>query len=280
MRALPLLLALSAAAAEPSPAYRPPYELVFENGVRVSDAPKVMRALRSLHGKYPGLFETDILQAVVFASPERGLGNVHYCREGGGEGTPCASAPARSILIDLDQLLALKDKFPGFWREGEEIEAVMFHELLHGWAYAHPAAHAEYLALGYDGRVSMFERDKHKLYKKIWALEAKIGLARWELEQAPEGGPERAAAEAALTRAEGRMESYRDRFRRRVYRYTRKRDIPRRGDLDPHAVDDGQEWFAYGGEIAFYAADPEGLLNAEERAWWAAFGPRVSVASK
>jgi len=47
-----------------------------------------------------------------------------------------------------------------------------------------------------------------------------------------------------------------------------KYKVPGRRADDRHAGDTAAEWFAYGGEIAAYAASPETLLTAEEIKFW------------
>lgn len=51
--------------------------------------------------------------------------------------------------------------------------------------------------------------------------------------------------------------------------------IPRRDENDVHATEGAAEWFAYGGEFAFYAEDPSLYLTAKEQAFWRSFEPEL-----
>lgn len=255
-----LLAAAPALAQEARPAYKPPYELVFEDGVDLLQASKILKRLKALHGEYPGLFTRDIVEKVVFASPDRGLGNCYYRDE------------ERAIIIDVDTVLTFERRYGGFHREGLSVDALLFHELLHGWAYRHPERHDEYLKEASDGRLTRFERKNHRLFKHLWAIERRMETARMRRE-AGELSPEE--AQSIIDVNQKKLEDYRPRFGLKVERFVRRTKLPARDSRDPHASDDAQEWFAYGGEITYYAREPAGLLQPKELAWWKALEPEL-----
>ncbi|OGS41566.1 MAG: hypothetical protein A2506_12665 [Elusimicrobia bacterium RIFOXYD12_FULL_66_9] len=140
MRRLPLVLALLSVCLGPAAAEKsqPPFEVVFENGVDISSASKMLRLFRTLGGEYPALVSAQIVRKVIFASPDRALGNVRYCWNPDGgvsrTGDDCGGEHL-AVLIDLDTVFSFEDKFDDFYRKGQAVEAIIFHELLHGWAY-------------------------------------------------------------------------------------------------------------------------------------------------
>ena len=305
MRRIPLALFLlavglgSARAGDAAPArYQLPFEVVYENDVDLSAAAKILRIFRDLDGRYPGLVNERIVKKVIFASPDRGLGNVKYCWNTDGAvvgGEECGTEHA-TVLIDLDTIYSFPGRYGDFYQTGKEMEAVVFHELLHGFAYTHPERLQEYEKKISDGRRTQFERKKNRLFKPLWAIERRMGEAREREEMGEdtkerylakaEGDFDRAlreerwgrvhdklsleAARASLEKDEKKMAEFGPRLGARVERYNKRKNVPRRGERDIHAIENEQEWFAYGGEIANYASAPADFLTAAELAWWKA----------
>lgn len=305
MRRLPLALVLlsaclsaaragDAAAAED---YKPPFEVVFENGVDISRASKMLRLFRKLNGDYPELVNARIVRKVIFASPDRALGNVRYCWNPDGgvsrTGDDCGGEHL-AVLIDLDTVFSFEDKFDDFYQKGKAVEAIIFHELLHGWASTHRDRLQEYERKVSDGRRTRFERKKNRLIKPLWAIERRMEAARQRIEMGDDTRAEFVArgedefgralrldrwqryhawfplesAREALARDEKKLEALGPKIGQKVETYNQRHDVPRRGDRDVHAVENAQEWFAYGGEIAHYAAAPADFLTVDELAWW------------
>lgn len=277
--------------------YVPPFEVVIEAGVDIPAASKVLKLFRKLSADYPSLVNARIVKKVVFVSPDRGLGNVKYCWNPDGivvgDGDSCA-AEHLAVVIDLDTMLSFETTFGDFYQKGREVEAVVFHELLHGWAYTNPARLEEYGTKISDGRRTRFERKKNRLFKPLWAIERRMAAAAERIEMGDDSKDAFVAkgdgefdqairidrweryhdrmslelARSALAADEKKLGELGPRIGLKVEKYNKRRDVPRRGERDIHAIENEQEWFAYGGEIANYAAAPQDFLTAEELAWW------------
>jgi hypothetical protein len=284
------------ARAQTNERYKPPFDVVFEDGVDISSATKILRLFRKLNGEYPGLVNARIVKKIVFASPARALGNVSYCwnPDGVDAGDAACAMEHAAIVIDLDTVFSFESKYGDFYQKGREMEAVVFHELLHGWAYTHPDRLKEYEKRVSDGRRTKFDRKRHRLFKPLWAIERRMMAARQRVEMGDDTKEQFLAkaesdfdqalrldrwqrfhdrmsleeARATLARDEKKMEELGAKIGAKVGNYNRRRNVPRREDTDVHAIENPQEWFAYGGEIAHYAASPEDFLTPDELAWW------------
>lgn len=316
MRRLPLAAALlllgsSARAGDPAPAApKAFYDVAYENGADFSGAAKILRTLRKLQGEYPGLVTPQILSKVVFVSPERGLGNVKYCwsPEGvvvyGVEG--CDPGAHMTIVADVELAESFEGKYEGFYRKGAGLEALLFHELMHGWAFTHPKDLEEYEIKVSEGRRARFDRKYHRLMKPLAALEHVLHPARLRVEMGDgtrEQWKELGGSELEQLAQDELWKEYHDKMTleqakeivaknerklhelgpdvgARIARYSARKNAPRRGARDVHAAENAQEWFAYGGEISNYAAAPQDYLTEKERAWWKALDSELRGGSR
>lgn len=296
MRPLALVLLLSvAASAQEAQRYKPFYEIDFAEGARVTAASGVLREMRQLHSDWPGLVTPVLLKKVLFM-PE-GFGNAKYCWNpdagivGGDDG--CVGEHM-AVVVDPDLLLGFEEKYPDFYKPGAAVRAVLFHELLHGWAFTHPADLERYSQAVSDGRRTVFERKHHKLMKPIWALERALRGPRLRVEMGDmtreqwkaqgdgelqqlvlddqwtsfHDGMSLAQARETVAKYEERLKAAGARAGSKIARYNARKNIPGRGDHDIHATENDQEWWAYGGEIYFFAKDPAGFLSPKEMQWW------------
>jgi hypothetical protein len=299
------LFLASAAAAQTGTRYTPPYQIVTEDGADLAAASKGFGALKRLHLAFPALFSQDIVQKVVVVSPQRGLGNCVYCPADPGmvigERTVCSEF-SRAVVMDPEFLPAVEGLYPGFYRPGTDIEAVMFHELMHGWAYAHPDDLKEYGKVASDGRMTGFQRKRARVLKPIWDLERKMEPVRTRVaigtltreEYASQGsddfgkavkgeewdrlhGADLEQAKAQLAAFDAQMDEKREKAGLKIERYNARKNAPRRDARDAHAYENEQEWFAYGAEIYFYSTQAEQLLTARERAWWAGLSKKLTA---
>lgn len=206
-----------------------------------------------------------------------------------------------TIAADPELVLSFESRYGDFYKEGEAARAVVFHELLHGWAFTHPKDFDAYTREVSDGRRTPFERRHHKLMKPIWALERRLEAARRRVQMGEDsreawrarGGTEfeqallddlwsryhdamtLPQAQAAVDKYEKKLEEVGARVGGRVARYNARKVVPGRGDRDIHATENDQEWWAYGGEIYFFARNPEEFLTEKELAWWKSLEPEL-----
>lgn len=226
------------------------FEVVLEPGADAGRAKAVTALAESLAARYPNMSAAAV--KLVYLDPARKKDNVQYCYPDGLNGDALCDSPGfgRAILIDLDFLDSFAARHAEFYKPGAAKEAVLFHELLHGWGYDHDGDEAAYEALTprkdeFDERAERFDKKRDALGRAIQG-------------QPPE----------VLEKYERRLKKA-DRKRRRPRgRLARKLGLPQRWKRDAHAVDNIMEWFAYGGEVHFYAARPDDLLRPEERRWW------------
>lgn len=311
MRALLFLplLAAPAFAGDPAPArYKPFYEVAFAEGADPIAASKVLKALKAVHGDYPGLVTPQLLKKILFLP--NGFGNAKYCwnPDSGIVNSSDEGCVGEHLTIAADPELvgSFEGRYGDFYKEGLATQAVVFHELLHGWAWTHPKDLEAYSREVSDGRRTMFERKHHRLMKPIWALERQLEAARrrvqmgedtreqWkarggsEFEQALlddawtryHDGMTLPQAVASVDKYEKKLEEVGARIGARVARYNARKVVPGRGDRDIHATENDQEWWAYGGEIYFFSRKPEDYLTAKELAWWKAFEPELKGGSR
>lgn len=281
--ALVVLLAAraSAQAAEPAsaPVAKRPYAVVYEKGVDKAGAERILGTLDRVLLEWPALGTKEVLGTVVFVSPDRKLDNARYCA-----GTAyCEGVTTpKTILVDVPFVLAFVSNYPDYYRAGVGEEAVLFHELIHGWGHARPGKLEDYAVNASDGRRTAFVRSSHKVFKHLWPLERVMAGAEWRKRIGTDTRSQwlarnerqwqrktwRMARRIRLEDADAIIAKYRAKHDKVIASFTAKANSPRRSGSDVHALDNDQEWFAYGAEIAFYTTQAEALLTAEERAWW------------
>lgn len=280
---LPACVCVQAAPSTPDavPAKKTFYNVVYWEGADRTGAAKILAALDKVEKDWPGLVTSAVLEHVVFVGPTLKLDNARYCWTQGGS---CSAA--KTILIDVPFVLSLETAYPDYFRKGREFEAVLFHELIHGWAMLQPELFHDYNTRASDGRLTAFQREKHKVVGKIYGIERRLNHANWRLQMGddtrdqwlarkpndPKGQKSRwrKAHRMRHQTAVNIIEREKERYEKFIAKFTRKENTPRRADGETHALANDHEWFAFGGEIAFYAAEPGELLSADERAWWSA----------
>lgn len=274
-------------------------KIAYQDGVDREEAAKVVAALERVARDWPGLVRSPILENMTFLSPAGRYDNVFYCDKALGKDGHCPAD--HGISVDLKTVGRMAATLGDFYQEGRGIEAILFHELLHGWSYYRPAAHEDYMVNASDGRLTEFQRQLSGVYKKLWPVERLISAAKWRLEigRMPrdkwirdhvekDDEPRfkrvsrriaarkwRQAHKFKLEDAERAIEKYKAKHDALTARLTAGVVFPRRTAHDTHALDNRGEWIAYGGEIEFYSKCAEELLTEEERAWWKAIEPEL-----
>lgn len=336
-----LVLQLSLAAASPADAATPPERFplrVQRMSGHGTEQDRAVLLLRRLAGRYPSLFAPEVIVGVRFQVVKE-KANQSFDQQ------------TKSLVINPSELF-IPWADASFYRGGSanEPEAVLFHELLHAWSYAHPGLEEDYQSRVSGGRQERFIAEaneghrpakEHREKIRDALLRIRIGTQTREQYAAQAGPPgqttrERnladydrvmemtvAQAEAVVAafqaeaetgtgmlarllgvsvegrpRAEvdmaiaairekeparfaaARLEHERwvrenstasrliDQGRRTEAALAVKYKVPGRRADDRHAGDSASEWFAYGGEIAAYAASPGSLLTDAESAFW------------
>ena len=245
----------------------PSFEVELQPGVDPARAQSVVTSMLAIKRRFPALVAPSNPRKLVMLSPGTAVDFVAtYCfADVTLNAVPLCRKPenAASILIDLDGLDKLLARIPDFFKEGLGAEGILFHEMLHGWGDRHPGIEAEYQEKASHGRLTDFDREAAPFYKKLGKLEDALNKYR-----AQESGKDDPRSKEIIRRYEGRIEEARLGANKPRAKLAHRLRLPQHHPEDAHAAENRAEWFAYGGEIHFYAAEPDALLTPDERAWW------------
>jgi hypothetical protein len=279
-------LALAVFLATPSRAGEGVHYL-FEHapGVAEADCADTRRLVAAVYDDLPGLFDPASLERFLCTPP---MDNAFY------------DPGEKRIRLDPVYLRDFAAQNPGFIRAGEEARAVVIHELAHAFVVAHPGQDEIYREVVSRNRLKRFKRRYYRPGRRSARLSLIVHNARRRMGigddtkeeyvrtcMGQDGNTPEACAEEweeltsklELKEAQRLFETINPRLQKaelRTYertqarkeRLTEKLRIPRRNADDLHATDADTEWFAYGAEIYFHAADPDEWLAPEEKQWW------------
>jgi len=157
---------------------------------------KALRLLRRLSGRYPSLFAPGVIAGVRFQIVKE-KANQSFDQQN------------KALVIDPVELF-VPWADPAFYRGGSatEPEAVLFHELLHAWALAHPGLEDDYQSRVSGGRQARFIAEAneghrpakdHREKVRDALLRVRIGAMTREQYAALPGPPGQSSREQALS---------------------------------------------------------------------------------